>query len=212
MVNEPVAEPPAAREDGPLDTWHGLGHRVDDVWAKAQPGPSADAVATRLSAVPTAFLADEIDIESLATDVGVTELACLEHVDQEPVRLGAAMALWLLASQDFLGPFVPPLRAEHAARMVDALALRLTPVSDPRAWIADIDRREEAVRTALLWNGLLPAGEDAHHARGVLDTLDSLAHHKLLARMEEEEKHRTQIAEKLAEAAAREAAARYSRE
>lgn len=207
MVNVPVSKP-----SDPLRAWRRLGFRIDDVWAGAKPGPDLDAVATRVSAIPAAFLAPEVDIESLATDVGVAELACLEYVDNERVRMGAGVGLWLLASQETVDGFDPPLAAEGAARMVDSLAMRLAPVSDPRTWIADVDRREEAVRTALLWNGLLPAGEDAHHARGVLDTLDSLAHSELLARMEEEEKHRAAIAQKLADAAAREAAARYSRE
>ncbi|MBD3940262.1 phosphohydrolase [Microbacterium sp. NEAU-LLC] len=195
-----------------LGVWAASAPSVDAQWAGAQPGPSLAAVAARLSSVPKPFLDEHVSIAALAGDIlgrGVTATA---HADDERVRQGAAIALWLIASEDVIEPFDPPPATAGRALAVDALALRLAPVAAPLEWLSDDERREEAARTFLLWCGLLPAGEDAHTARSLLDARDSLRRNAALAEAYAEHAHRAEIARRLAEARAREAAARYSSE
>ncbi|QAY74930.1 phosphohydrolase [Agromyces protaetiae] len=205
-----------------LAAWAALAGDEDVQWATAHPGPSVASVAARLAAVPRPFLDDGVSVPALAGDVlggSAAALVAQRHSGVPAVRLGASIGLWLVASEEQLGAFDPPLAygasatgAGSAALAVDALALRVAPVADPLDWIADDDRREEAVRTFLLWSGFLPAGEDVEAARAALAARDSLARNRVLAEGYAEHRHRAEIARRLADARAREAAARYSTE
>jgi len=195
-----------------LQAWLSRGWYEDAAWETAVPGPPLDEVMRRLSSVPAPFLGTRVDVRALAADMGIADLACVPFVEDPQVRRGAAMGLWLLASQVTEGPHEPPLNAQWAARTVDGLALRVAPVSDPLQWVADAHRREEAARYALLTMGYVPAGEATDYARGVFATLDSLAHSRVLAQALADQRHRDAVAAKLAAADAKEAAARYSRE
>lgn len=185
-------------------------------WESARPGPPLAAVAARIASVPRVFLDERVSIEALSADVpGIGRPVCLEFVDVPAVRLGAAIAVWVLASEELVEPFEPTLAATAAGPRglaVDALALRVAPFSDPTGWLADEERRDEAARALLLWCGRLPAGEDAATARSIAAGLDSLSRNSVLARAHAEHQHRAEIAQRLADARAREAAARYSRE
>ncbi|WP_127794026.1 phosphohydrolase [Agromyces sp. LHK192] len=189
-------------------------------WEQLAPGPSVAAVASRISSVPRPFLDERVQLPALAADVlgrtGATQLSCLEYAGDAEVRLGAAIGLWVLASDELVGPLEPPLVAANpeAARAlaIDALALRVASASDPLDWLADDTRREEAARTLLLWSGRLPAGEDAETARSMLAAIDSLAQNRALNEAYAEHRHRAEVARRLAEARAKEAAARYTRE
>lgn len=183
-------------------------------WGSLEPGPAVTAVASRLSTVPRQFLEDGVVVGALAGDVLGSAAAGLAaaSIEDASVRQGAAIALWLFASEALLGAFEPPLLRDRPALAVDALAMRVAPVAAPSSWIADAERREEAARSFLLWNGQLPAGEDVAQARASLAARDSLQFNRALAESIEEHRHRQELARRLSEARAREATARYTRE
>lgn len=195
-----------------LSVWSASAPAEDQVWRQTVPGPPLAAVAARLASVPRSFLDTGVSIAALAGDVLRTRLQAVEHADDDRVRRGTAVGLWLVASEDVVEPFSPPLLPATIGRAVDALALRLAPVVDPWEWLSDDERREEAVRTFLLWGGMRPAGEDIASARSLLDARDSLRRNAALAQAYAAHRHRDEIARRLAEARAKEAAARYSSE
>ena len=211
-----------------LRQWSAIAPVEDDQWASLRPGPSVLAVAARLSTVPSDFLDEQVSIRALAGDLlgthTLSRLAALPFAADDRVRRGVAIGLWLFASELLLGSFDPPLsvgpRESESLPLVDprdtlaldALGLRLAPVVDPAEWIADPERREEAARTFLLWNGQLPAGERPDAARAALAARDSLRFNQALAASFAEHRHRDELRRRLEDARAREAAARYSRE
>lgn len=208
-----------------LQRWLARVENVDAVWAEMAPGPSADAVATRIGAVPKSFLDDDVRVVALAGDIlgsdrGRTQesadvVAVLDQVTStrsSAARRGAAIALWLWAGEEELGALDPPLARGHAARALAAMAFRLAPVVDPVEWISDAERRDEAARTFLFWSGQLPAGEDRDTASSLLAMRDSLQRNGALAAAAAEHAHRLEVTRKLQEARAREAAARYTHE
>lgn len=211
-----------------LAAWSAIAPVEDAQWASLLPGPSVVAVSARLSTVPSEFLDEQVSLRALAGDlIGIhhlPRLAALRFANDARVRRGTAIGLWLIASEILLGPFDPPLNPSpregrsvpllqpQDTLPVDALGLRLAPVVDPAEWIADAERREEAVRTFLLWNGQLPAGEQPDVARAALAARDSLRFNEALAASFAEHRHRDELRRRLEEARAREAAARYTRE
>ncbi|MCV7068148.1 hypothetical protein H7H51_24930 [Mycolicibacterium farcinogenes] len=114
----------------------------------------------------------------------------------------------MFASTDLVGPFSTPLDESMAARALLALAFRVAPLVDPGRWLSDSERRDEAVRTFLLWNGLLPHGEDVTQARSLFEMRDSVRRESALA----DHEHRMAVQRRLADARAKEAAARYNSE
>lgn len=200
-------------EDEFLAAWAARAGTDDDAWSQTSPGPTLDAVAARITAVPAPFLDPRIDLAAVAGDIlaGI-RFACLEYSADARVRSGAAIGLWLIASEDLLGPLNPRLARGGVDLAVDALALRIAPLSPPLGWLTDDERRVEAARTFLLWDGYRPAGEDVSTARAMLAACDSLARNAALADAYEGHRHRAEIARRLADARAREAAARYSTE
>jgi len=181
-------------------------------WARARPGPSLESVATRISRIPQEFLDERISLRALAGDILGGQISASTFDEDPRVRRGAAIGLWLVASEDVLEPLEPALASGWVALAVDALALRVAPVASPSDWTSDDERRTEAARTFLLWCGFLPAGEDAATAASLLAACDSLARNRALAEAFEGHRHRAEIARKLAEARRKEAAARYSSE
>lgn len=204
-----------AEIDELLAAWAEVNGGDDAAWRAARPGPHLAAVSARIGSVPRAFLDERVSLAALAGDVLPASPACLRFADVAAVRLGAAIALWLLASEELVDRFEPPLAgtaADGGTRAVDALALRVAPVADPLEWLSDDERREEAARTFLLWCGYLPAGEDVATARSLAEVRDSLQRNRALADAYTEQQHRAEIARRLSDARAKEAAARYSRE
>lgn len=196
-----------------LRAWAAIATDADQWWEAAADGPALGEVEARISAVPAAFLDDGIDVEAVARDAGLDpDARWLDHAEQPVVRRGAAVGIWLLASEELVAPFAPSLRTPLAWRVVATLALRVAPSSEPRGWLSDARRREEAARWALGAAGYRPRGESATTAWGMIASLDSLRRDEAFARMVEEERHRAEVAAKLREAEAREAAARYARE
>jgi hypothetical protein len=201
-----------ADADELLRVWSTLAPPEGEAWGFARPGPPLDAVSARLSSVPRSFLDDDVSIAALSGDVVGSACASAAYAADARVRRGAAIGLWLLASEEIVEPFRPSLAGPWARRAVDALALRVAPVVDPLDWLADDERREEAARTFLLWAGFVPAGEDRDTARALWQARDSLRRSSALAEAYAAYEHREEIARRLGEARAREAAARYSSE
>ena len=223
--------PAAADAEALLDLW--FARAEDDVvaWRQCVPGPSAAEIGTRLSLVPAAFLSDGVAILPLAEHILETEyggsradaaarraqdvLAVVEQVratGSSAARRGAALVLWLWASDELHGPLSVPLTVVQHDRALAALAFRLASVVDPAEWVSDADRRDEAARQFLFWSGHLPAGEDEATARSILGTRDSLQQNAALAQSVAEHEHRLEVTRRLQAARAREAAARYSNE
>ncbi|NIJ04894.1 phosphohydrolase [Frigoribacterium faeni] len=214
----------------PLGRWLARGDDEQDLWGRLVPGPSVDDVARRLSAVPRSFLEPGLSLRSLVGDVlddlapdplgqlaGPARRAAdvageIDESGHDAARRGAAVALWTWASQDELGPAEPRLLTRSADRVLAALAWRLAPVVDPRVWLADAERRDEAARSLLFWGGQLPAGEDAATARALLEARDSLRRDQSLSQALAEQQHRLEVMRRLREARAREAAARPGHE
>jgi hypothetical protein len=203
---------------GALANW--FAENLDDeaVWSDLREGPSADEVAARLGSAPQAFLSDTVDVEALAGDVfddasvAASAAQRIKLRGTQQCRLAAALGLWVFASQELVGPFTVPLQDGYAARAVLALAFRLAPLVEPGRWLTDSERRDEAARTFLLWNGLLPRGEDHVQARSLYEMRDSVRRQGALAQALADHAHRMEVQRRLAEATAAEAAARYSHE
>lgn len=207
----------AHAEVASIDAWLRLGYDEEAIWTGLRPGPSVAAVAARLGSLPGDFLDDRVSLAQLAGDVleGVDEVTALVLAEARGLpaaRQGAAVALWLWASEHVVEPFAPPLDTGHAARAIAALALRLAPVVPPEQWLVDAERRDEATRLFLLWSGLLPAGEDPPTARARWERLDSLARDAAIRAALEEQQHRLEVQRRLEEKRAAEAATRYTRE
>lgn len=228
------AEPqprPAQDAEALLELWFAREDDVDTAWRQCAPGPGVAEIATRLSLVPPAFLADALAILPLAEHILGVEYGAnlvsgadlraqrvLATADQvratgsSAARRGAALALWLWASDDLHGPLSVPLSVASRDRALAALAFRLASVVDPAEWVRDADRRDEAARQFLFWSGHLPAGEDEATARSILAMRDSLQQNAALAETLADHEHRLEVSRRLREARAREAAARYSSE
>lgn len=195
-----------------LAAWSERSGGEAEAWARTRTGPSLESVAARISRVPQEFLDERVSLRALAGDVLGAQIVASRFGDDPRVRQGAAIGLWLVAAEGLLEPLDPPLSTGSTALAVDALALRVAPVSSPAEWTSDDERRTEAARSFLLWCGFLPAGEDAATAASLLAACDSLARNRALAEAYEGHRHRADIARKLDEARRKEAAARYSSE
>lgn len=195
-----------------LAAWSTRSGGEEEAWARVRPGPSIEAIATRISRVPQAFLDERVSLVALAGDILGAPLSATAFEGDARVRRGAAIGLWLVASEGLVEPFEPAIAGAWTGLAVDALALRVAPVVDPAQWLSDDERRVEAARTFLLWCGFVPAREDRRSARSLLEACDSLARNRALAKAYEGHRHRADIARKLEEARRKEAAARYSSE
>lgn len=195
-----------------LAAWSERSGGEAEAWARVRPGPSLESVAARISRVPQEFLDERVSLRALAGDILGVPIAAVRFADDARVRRGAAIGLWLVASEGLIEPFAPALSTGQTALAIDALALRVAPVASPSEWTSDDERRTEAARTFLLWCGFLPAGEDSATAASLLAACDSLARDRALAEAYEGHRHRADIARKLDEARRKEAAARYSSE
>lgn len=202
-----------------FETWLDEELDLDAAWEGLTPGPSVDEVMARISTTPSWFLDDAVDIVALAGDVldtsGGPFIAAARRVAAtgKPVaRQGAGVVLWLVASQELAGPFSAALREDRFDRALVTLSLRLAAVVEPQRWVEESERREEAARTFLLWNGQLPVREDERNARALLSRLDSAARAEALERARRDREHRSEIRRRLEDARAREAASRYSPE
>jgi hypothetical protein len=207
-----MAKPPAD-----IGEWLALDFDESAIWNSLEPGPPLAELAARLSSAPRDFLDPRVSLRALAGDVfGYVDepmhsvLITAQLTDAS--RRGAALALWLWASEELVGPLAPPLSATWATRAIAAVALRLSPMVDPADWLVDSRNREEAVRLFLLWCGQLPAGEDVTTAQTMWQRHDSIRRNAALAAALQEHQHRIEVTQALAAQQAAEAAARYTHE
>ena len=232
IADEPTPVPPPVLSEAEalLELW--FARAEDDIiaWRQCVPGPSIAEIGTRLSLVPPSFLSDGVEILPLAEHILELEYGAsatahtrrahrvLDVVEQVratgsgAARRGAALVLWLWASDDLHGPLSVPLTRVSHDRALAALAFRLAAVVDPAEWVRDADRRDEAARLFLFWSGHLPGGEDEATARSILGMRDSLQQNAALAQTMADHEHRLEVTRRLNAARAREAAARYSNE
>ena len=202
----------------PLDAWFARGEDEEAVWTRLLEGPSLDELSARLSSIPRDFLDPRVSLRAVAGDLYGGQLrpdvtAVLEQAQAaEPSHRGAAIALWLWASEELVGPLGSGITTGWAARTIAALAFRLAPMVDPGEWLTDAARREEAARLFLLWCGYLPAGEDAAVARSLWERHDSLRRNAAMQAMLADHQHRVEVTAELRKKAAMEAAARYTHE
>jgi HAMP domain-containing protein len=202
-----------------LDLWFARDEDETAVWDGLRDGPSLDELGTRLSTVPQSFLDMRVGITALAGDVlaldpgsRIADVTRQVEAGGSRARRAAAIAIWLWASEEEVGPLSVPLRRQYRERTIAVLAFRLAHVVDPADWISDAERRDEAVRLFLLWSGQRPAGETDETAKAMLAMRDSLQHSRALADALQDHQHRLEVTRRLQAAQAREAAARYSSE
>lgn len=202
----------------PLDAWFARNEDEEGIWGALQAGPSLDELSARISSIPRDFLDQRVSLRAAAGDLfgGQQRPELLQVLEgaqaADPSRRGAAVALWLWASEDLVGPLTPGITTGWVARAVAALAFRLAPVVDPSLWLTDSERREEAARLFLLWSGYAPAGESAITAKSLWQRHDSLRRNAAMAAMLADHQHRVEVTEALRQKAAMEAAARYTHE
>jgi hypothetical protein len=202
----------------PLDLWFARMEDEEEVWRTGRLGPPIDEVATRISSVPREYLDPRVSLAAIGGDTGLLfstdapQQVLVSAQQYDASRRGAAIALWLWASEDLVGPFTPHIATQSMASALAALAFRLAPVVDPQLWLSDPDRREEAARLFLLWSGYLPEGEDVTVARAMWDRHDSLRQSEAMRAMLADHQHRVEVTAALRAQAAREAAARYTHE
>ena len=202
----------------PLDAWFQLGQDEEAVWTRLLPGPSLDELGSRLSSIPRDFLDPRASLRAIAGDLygGAPRHEVTEVLEQaQPIdasRRAAAIALWLWASEELVGPLEPGIATGWTPVAIAALAFRLAPVVDPAEWLTDAARREEAARLFLLWCGYLPAGESATVAKSLWERHDSLRRNAAMQAMLADHQHRVEVTAELRKKAAMEAAARYTHE
>ena len=202
----------------PLDTWFARGEDEEAVWARLTEGPSLDELSARISSIPRDFLDPRVSLRAIAGDLyggqPRAEVAAVLAQAQagDASRRGAAIALWLWASEQLVGPLGPGIVTGWAPRAIAALAFRLAPIVDPAEWLTDVARREEAARLFLLWCAYRPAGESASVARSLWERHDSLRRNAAMQAMLADHQHRVEVTAELRKKAAMEAAARYTHE
>lgn len=206
------------QRSSPLDAWFERGENEEAVWNGLASGPSLDELGSRLSSIPRDFLDPRVSLRAITGDLygGAPRHELTTVLEQaQPIdasRRGAAIALWLWASEELVGPLEPGIATGWAPRAVAALAFRLAPVVDPAEWLTDAARREEAARLFLLWCGYLPAGETASVAKSLWERHDSLRRNAAMQAMLADHQHRVEVTAELRKKAAMEAAARYTHE
>lgn len=191
-------------------------------------GPSLETLTRRLAECPPEFLlppigaspAGQVDVAAVACDL----LRSLETPLPSDEELSAwrrstaghanaqklvAVAAWLLHDPWFLQ------RPAIAPRLWPALSTGLNALAEvvrAEDCVQDADRREELVRVCLGQLGLRPEGETVEQASDRSTTLDSVARLRVIAQTRQAEARARELRRKMAEEAARAAAARYSPE
>lgn len=160
--------------------------------------------------------ADGVHVDAVVHDVLVrlgeapppAALAPFGPRGEEKVQRLALLAAWLLADPWFAG-------RDLAAPAREWLLEELPPLAGPLAperIVADGDRREEFVRLVLQGLALRPQGETAAQAEDRLAALDSAGRAGLMRALRGKLARARELRRKMAEDAAREAAARAGRE
>lgn len=168
----------------------------------------------RLADTPTDFLADEVVLPAVVSDVllmaGGTALnapaAAGFETDAPRWRQLMLVTCWLVADPALLacGPVV--LSEWLHSRDLETLSRLVNPLS----FVRDPDRREELARVTLRALSLSPAGETPAQATDRLSTVDTVKRHEVLLAAKAAEERAAAVRKAMEEERAREAAARYS--
>ncbi|MFC8190426.1 hypothetical protein ACFUMH_02050 [Cellulomonas sp. NPDC057328] len=195
-------------------------------------GPPLAVLLHRLTSCPADLLDPQVHATAAVADLAVAldgtvlDPAWLRHLDERlapgtPVgRDAAALALlasWLVADPALRG--TPGARDAAARaggtggwllRVVDALPRVLAGLRAGPAWLAQDGPREELARAFLAVAGLRPAGEDDDLAADAWAAVSTAHQRVLTAQMAQEQERARELAARLAEQRAKEAAAQYA--
>jgi hypothetical protein len=186
-------------------------------------GPALESFTHRLSECPAEFLLPPgtIDIGAILADhframqndpamlnISATISAATTRGGTNLLSL-MAVTTWILHDHFFLSDYS---RAPAMWLLLQSGLDRLSQVVTAEHAVRDPDRREELVRVILAALNLRPAGETEPQAADRLTTLDSVVRTKVITQTRDAEARARQIRQKMAEDAAKAAAARYSPE
>ncbi|TDE88890.1 hypothetical protein EXU48_21485 [Occultella glacieicola] len=181
--------------------------------ASTVPGPSLPDLMHDLAATPPDVWDPDIDTLALWADTvsdvahGEFDVEAVLELATGPRSAGLGVIAALLhgpALRPWTGWWEAARLTSVAQRMVGTLAAHVP----PSAWVADARSREEAARLFLDLLGLRPAGESATVAADRLTAMSSPALAAALAELAQEQRRAAELAARLAEKRAREAAAR----
>jgi hypothetical protein len=168
----------------------------------------------RLADTPTDFLADDVAVAAVVSDVLLmaggapldAEQATHVESDDQRRRRVVLVTSWLLADPLLLacGP------TALATWLLAQDLVTLSELVNPLNFVGDPDRREELSRLTLKALVLVPAGETPEQAADRLSTVDSVKRHEVLLAAKAAEERAAAVRKAMAEQRAREAAARYS--
>lgn len=203
-----------------------------------RPGLPLSALTHRLAAAPPALLDARVHPAAALADLAVSldgtvlDAAWTAYLDGVLGVPGAAApataqptpttraAPGLLAAWLLLGLHrTPPLAAQAQqvggpamllVTVAPALVALLDGLREPRAWVADEPAREELARAFLAVCGLLPGGQDAAAAADAWSAVSTRHRRVVVAQMAEERRRAEELARRLAEQRAKEAAAQYA--
>lgn len=188
----------------------------------SSPGPALSLVTARLRATPRDLVAEGVLLEALVHDTldvvegrdpgeVLTHLA--DTVDLEltdtAARIAAAVTCWLLTEPEVIAAISPP----RAARSLDAIRdmADFVGVLPLRSWLSDDeDRQEEVARALLRALSLRPAEESHELAEDRWTSISSATRRDALRLAAEHQAWAEEVARKLREENAREAAAQYT--
>lgn len=198
---------------------------VTAVWEplpSSSPGPTLGAVTARLRATPGDVLAEHLVLLALVHDTLdlVEERSpadVLAHhgdvvdlgLTDPAARLAAAVTCWLLTAPEVVVALPRP-RAEWALAAIRAMA-ELVTVLPLRNWLSDDEDRQEEVARALLRSlSLRPSGETHELAEDRWTSISSASRRDALRLAAQHQAWAEEVARKLREERAREAAAQYT--
>lgn len=199
-----------------------IGSTVWELRRASSPGPTLGALMARLRATPPAIVDEDVVLEALVHDtldlveergpgdvlghLGDRVDLALEDV---PARLAAAVTCWLLTAPEV----VAVLPAPRAARSLDAIRrmAELIAVLPLRSWLSDDeDRQEEVARALLRALALRPSGETHELAEDRWTSISSTTRREALRLAAQHQAWAEELARRLSEEKAREAAAQYT--
>jgi hypothetical protein len=191
-------------------------------------GPPLESLTRRLAECPAEFLAEPrigsagqvrvaAVVSDLLRDLGgplptPAQIAAFQPADARPYRNWLQLVLvgcWLLhdpwfRAQARFGP--------AAADFLTGGLTQLAGLAQAPTFVTDPDRREELARLCLRDLGLRPEGESVDQAQDRLTTLSTAERSRVVAAARQAEERARAVREAMAQRAAEEAAAQYSRE
>lgn len=189
--------------------------RLDDPLRSSVEGPWLQSLTARLLRAPDDFLAHDVVTRAIVSDTldalgasPCSDWASVESADL-PARLAHQVGCWLVAGPELGGA----VGAQPGDRVVRSLATFATLVAAVplRSWFgSDPERHEEVVRALLRAFGIRPRGESHDVAEDAWVSISSSLRESALRLAAVEQFQAAELARRLAEQRAREAAAQYT--